>query len=162
MRFVAKAMLDGRCICEIDEYGGPPEPIRDIQNRLCRKVAAWVLTEWGEVVDHCFVERFQGNEQVWDKRDLKGGTSSRDSDHLELLRDGIDGIDGLEFVRYSECSLRVTSRPERLVWVLPPNDQHPTWRVCFSGDRPRQQFDTLNEVLAWLREQRGESRPPNV
>ena len=49
-RWVAKAMLDGRCVCEVGEYAGPPEPIADIQARLCQKVAAWVLTEWGEVV----------------------------------------------------------------------------------------------------------------
>ena len=71
MRWVAKAMLDGRCICEVGEYGGPPEEaIAAIQARLCRKVAAFVLTEWDEVVDHYWVERYQDDKQIWDRRTL--------------------------------------------------------------------------------------------
>ena len=71
MRWVAKAMLEGRCICEVDEYGGPPdESIAEIQARLCRKVAAFVLTEWDEVVDHYWVERYQDDKQTWDRRTL--------------------------------------------------------------------------------------------
>ena len=70
MRWAAKAMLDGRCICEVGEYGGPPEPIADIQARLSQKVADWVLMEWSEVVDHYWVERYQDDKAVWDKRPL--------------------------------------------------------------------------------------------
>lgn len=70
MRWVAKAMLDGRCVCEVGEYGGPPESITEIQARLCRKVVAFVLTEWDEVVDHYWVERYQDDEQIWERRTL--------------------------------------------------------------------------------------------
>lgn len=70
-RYVAKAMLDDRCIYEIGEYGGPPDKSEDeIQAGLCRKVAAFVRAEWVEVVDHYWVERYQDDKQIWDRRTL--------------------------------------------------------------------------------------------
>ena len=69
MRWVAKAILDGRCIYEVGEYGGPPDDtIAAIQERLSGKVAAFVLAEWEEVVDHYWVERYQDTQQIWDQR----------------------------------------------------------------------------------------------
>ena len=80
-RWVAKAMLDGRCICEVGEHGGPPDKsIDEIQARLCRKVADFVLTEWGEVVDQYWVERFQDGKQKWDQRTLLPGERPPRSD----------------------------------------------------------------------------------
>ena len=70
MRFVARALEDGRRICEVGEYGGPPTPIESIQGKLAAKVAAWVLAEQGVVVDHYWVRRFQGSEPTWDRRPL--------------------------------------------------------------------------------------------
>ena len=68
-RFIARAIFEDRCICEVDEYGGPPDKvIAEIQERLCRRVARFVRTEWDEIVDQYWVERYVGSKQVWDPR----------------------------------------------------------------------------------------------
>ncbi len=70
MRYIARAVLDGRCIYEVGEYGGPPDSIDEIRTRLCRNVADFVTTEHAEAIDHYWVERYEANKQVWDRRTL--------------------------------------------------------------------------------------------
>ena len=117
MRWVSKAMLDGRCICEVDEYGGPPEPIADIRARLCQKVADWVLTEWSEVVDHYWVERYQDDKPVWDKRPLARRA-------LEIARSPVGGSVGQSDTLGGRINdeIRNTNGTPRPIRVRPTDD----------------------------------------
>lgn len=84
---------------------------------------------------------------------MRGNMTRGERDDLELLRADTEGIHGVEFHRYAQCSFEIAGRP-KLAWVLPPSRQSKMWRVCFSGEQPRHEFETRAEVVAWLRDAR--------
>ena len=71
MRFIARAVRDGHCIFEVGEYGGPPESIKVMQERLCLKVRAWLEEEEGVALNSYFVEQFDvDGKQHWVEREI--------------------------------------------------------------------------------------------
>ena len=74
-------------------------------------------------------------------------------DPLEMLHKAVDRLDGVEFVRHSECSLRVDGITKH-VWVRAPSRQSLMWRVAVHlGTEHR--LNTMQDVIKWLLDRRG-------
>lgn len=73
-------------------------------------------------------------------------------DRLELLRNAISGLEGVEFVRYTEASFQIRGRKRR-VWIRPPSRMQPEWTATYYNGTPHR-FGSLEEVVEWRQDQR--------
>ena len=73
-------------------------------------------------------------------------------ERLEDLRDAVSkATDRIRFIRYSEAAFEVASSK---IWIRAPSRAGRKWTAhFFMGSR--HQFDTIDEVVEWLRKQPG-------